>query len=125
MNLRAAAQAREQAKTQQLRNVLLAAIAHDHRRPLATILGAASSLVDQDARLSSVQRQRPATSIVEEADHLARLTDDTRHLARMDADGHTLALDWESAMSRGSSGIASFFRLPDPAVVELGTRVQI
>jgi KUP system potassium uptake protein len=30
-----------------------------------------------------------------------------------------------SAMSRGSSGIAGFFRLPDNAVVELGTRVQI
>jgi KUP system potassium uptake protein len=30
-----------------------------------------------------------------------------------------------AAMSRGSSGIAGFFRLPDNAVVELGTRVQI
>jgi KUP system potassium uptake protein len=30
-----------------------------------------------------------------------------------------------AAMSRSSSGIAGFFRLPDNAVVELGTRVQI
>ena len=30
-----------------------------------------------------------------------------------------------AAMSRGSSGIAEFFRLPDNAVVELGTRVQV
>ena len=30
-----------------------------------------------------------------------------------------------AVMSRGSSGIAGFFRLPDNAVVELGTRVQI
>jgi KUP system potassium uptake protein len=30
-----------------------------------------------------------------------------------------------AAMSRGSSGIAGYFRLPDNAVVELGTRVQI
>jgi KUP system potassium uptake protein len=30
-----------------------------------------------------------------------------------------------AAMSRASSGIAGFFRLPDNAVVELGTRVQI
>jgi KUP system potassium uptake protein len=30
-----------------------------------------------------------------------------------------------ATMSRGSSGIAGFFRLPDNAVVELGTRVQI
>jgi KUP system potassium uptake protein len=30
-----------------------------------------------------------------------------------------------AVMNRGSSGIAGFFRLPDNAVVELGTRVQI
>ncbi|MES2958160.1 MAG: potassium transporter Kup [Pseudomonadota bacterium] len=30
-----------------------------------------------------------------------------------------------AAMSKGSSGVAGFFRLPDNAVVELGTRVQI
>jgi KUP system potassium uptake protein len=30
-----------------------------------------------------------------------------------------------AAMSRNSSGVARFFRLPDNAVVELGTRVQI
>jgi KUP system potassium uptake protein len=30
-----------------------------------------------------------------------------------------------AAMSRGSSGVAAYFRLPDNAVVELGTRVQI
>jgi two-component system, OmpR family, sensor histidine kinase KdpD len=95
--LRAAAQAREQAQAQQVRNALLAAIAHDHRTPLATILGAASSLIDQDARLSREQRQRLAASIVEEADRLARLTDNTLQLARLDAPGVALALDWESA----------------------------
>ena len=95
--LRAAAQAREQAQAQQVRNALLAAIAHDHRTPLATILSAASSLVQQDARLSSEQRQRLAASIVEEADRLARLTDNTLQLARLDAPGLALALDWESA----------------------------
>ena len=30
-----------------------------------------------------------------------------------------------AALSRNSSGVAKFFRLPDNAVVELGTRVQI
>jgi KUP system potassium uptake protein len=30
-----------------------------------------------------------------------------------------------AAMSRNASGVAAFFRLPDNAVVELGTRVQI
>jgi KUP system potassium uptake protein len=43
--------------------------------------------------------------------------------------GHGGMVRWReqlfAAMSRGSSGIAGFFRLPDNAVVELGTRVQI
>jgi KUP system potassium uptake protein len=30
-----------------------------------------------------------------------------------------------AAMSRNASGVVDFFRLPDNAVVELGTRVQI
>jgi KUP system potassium uptake protein len=30
-----------------------------------------------------------------------------------------------AAMSRNAGGVAAFFRLPDNAVVELGTRVQI
>jgi two-component system, OmpR family, sensor histidine kinase KdpD len=104
--LRAAAQAREQAQAQQVRNALLAAIAHDHRTPLATILGAASSLALQDARLSREQRQRLASSIVEEADRLARLTDNTLQLARLDAPGLALALDWESAEELVGTAVA-------------------
>jgi two-component system, OmpR family, sensor histidine kinase KdpD len=104
--LRAAAQAREQAQAQQLRNALLAAIAHDHRTPLATILGAASALIEQDARLSREQRQRLAASIVEEADRLARLTDNTLQLARLDTPGLALALDWESAEELVGTAVA-------------------
>jgi two-component system, OmpR family, sensor histidine kinase KdpD len=104
--LRVAAQAREQAQEQEVRNALLAAIAHDHRTPLATILGAASSLVDQDARLSSEQRQRLAASIIDEADRLARLTDNTLQLARLDAPGLALTLDWESAEELVGTAIA-------------------
>jgi two-component system, OmpR family, sensor histidine kinase KdpD len=104
--LRMAAQAREQAQAQQVRNALLAAIAHDHRTPLATILGAASSLALQDAQLKSEQRQRLANSIIDEADRLARLTDNTLQLARLDAPGLALALDWESAEELVGSAVA-------------------
>lgn len=109
-----AAAAREQAQSQQLRNTLLAAIAHDYRTPLATILGAASSLVDQESRLAREQRQRLAASIVEEADQLARLTENTLQLARLDAPGLTLALDWESAEELVGTALARV-RRRDPA----------
>jgi len=95
--VRSAAASREAAQTQALRNTLLAAIAHDHRTPLASILGAASSLSEQDERLSPEQRRRLATTIVDEASQLARLTDNTLQLARLDSPGLVLHADWESA----------------------------
>lgn len=104
--LRAAARDREQAQAQHLRNALLAAIAHDHRTPLATIIGAASSLSEQDARMSPEQRRRLAGTIVDEAGRLARLTDNTLQLARLDAPGVQLSLDWESAEELVGSAVA-------------------
>jgi two-component system sensor histidine kinase KdpD len=92
-----AAAAREEARTQQMRNTLLAAVAHDLRTPLATLLGAATSLVEQDARLAREQRVRLASAIVGEAEHLSRIVENTLQLARLDTPGITLALDWESA----------------------------
>jgi len=95
--VRQAAAAREAAQTQALRNTLLAAVAHDHRTPLATILGAASSLHDQADRLSPEQRKHLAATIVDEAGQLARLTENTLQLARLDTPGLALRLDWEAA----------------------------
>ena len=89
--------AREQAQDQGVRNALLAAISHDYRTPLATIMGAASSLQGQGERLSAEQRQRLAQSIVDETTQLSRLTDNTLQLARLDAPGVALRCDWESA----------------------------
>ena len=92
----AAAAARDLAQAQGLRNTLLTAISHDHRTPLATILGAASALHDQGERLSPAQRERLATTIVDEATQLSRLTDNTLQLARLGSAGLALQRDWES-----------------------------
>lgn len=89
--------ARDQAQSQAVRNAMLAAISHDFRTPLATIMGAASSLESQGARMDAAQRERLAHGIVEEAARLARLTDNTLQLARLDAPGMALRCDWESA----------------------------
>ena len=94
--LRAAAAAREQAQDHALRNTLLTAISHDHRTPLATILGAASALHDQDERLSAAQRRRLASTIVDEATQLARLTDNTLQLARPGQVGLAPQSAWEA-----------------------------
>ena len=91
------ARVREHAQGQEVRNALLAAIAHDHRTPLATIIGAASSLQEQSARLEREQQQRLVRTILDEASRLSRVTDNTLQLARLDAPGLELRCDWESA----------------------------
>ena len=94
--LHTASAAQEAARSQALRNTLLAAVSHDYRTPLATILGAASSLHDQADRLTPEQQRRLAATIVDEATQLSRLTDNTLQLARLDTPGLKLQTDWES-----------------------------
>lgn len=89
--------AREQAQLQATRNALLAAISHDYRTPLATIMGAASALKEKDKRMDTGQRQRLSGAILEESERLLRLTENTLQLARLDTPAVTLASDWESA----------------------------
>jgi len=89
--------ASEQAEAQATRNAFLAAISHDYRTPLATIMGAASSLQAQGERLSAKQRDELAGRIVDETTRLVRLTDNTLQLARLGAPGVALRCDWESA----------------------------
>jgi two-component system sensor histidine kinase KdpD len=90
-------EARDHAHDQGVRNALLAAVSHDYRTPLATIMSAASSLEQQGDRLGAEQRLRLAAAIGEEARRLSRLTDNTLQLARLDAPGVELRCDWESA----------------------------
>ncbi len=97
LSARAEQQARELAREQGVRNALLAAISHDYRTPLASIMSAASSLEQQDDRLGPAQRHQLAAGIVQEVKHLSRLADNTLQLARLDAPGVELRCDWESA----------------------------
>jgi len=94
---RAATQARDAAQLQMVRNTMLAAISHDYRTPLATILSAASSLTEQGDKMASHQREQLARSISEEAIQLSQLTDNTLQLARLSSPGVELRLDWESS----------------------------
>lgn len=114
--------ASEEAKTQKMRNTLLAAISHDYRTPLANILGAATSLLDQSDRLSTVQARALAQTVVEEVERLSTLTDNTLQLARLDADGVHIVKDWESMEELVGSAVArTRSRYPD---VRVGLRIE-
>ena len=97
LTLRDEQQARDAAQAQSVRNALLAGVSHDYRTPLATIAGAASSMVEQASRLDAAQRERLAKTVLEETSRLSRLTDNALQLARLDAPQVQLRRDWESA----------------------------
>lgn len=91
-----AAAARDTAQGEALRNTVLSAIAHDHRTPLATILGAATALHDQADRLDPTQVRGLAARIADESRQLSRLTENMLQLARLAASADSLQRDWES-----------------------------
>lgn len=93
----AAREAEALVQEQGLRNTLLAAIAHDQRTPLASIIGSASSLLEQDERLDAMQRRRLASRILAEAEQLLRISDNGLQLARIAHGELALRRDWESA----------------------------
>lgn len=88
--------AQREAQTQSLRSALLAAISHDFRTPLASILGAASSLECQADRLPDTRRRALLTQIQDETRALTAMADNTLQLVRLEAGEVELRRDWES-----------------------------
>lgn len=88
--------AQRAAEAQSLRSALLTAIAHDFRTPLASILGAASSLESQSDRLPEAQRRRLLAQIQQETLALSSMTANTLQLVRLEGDQVDLHQDWES-----------------------------
>jgi two-component system sensor histidine kinase KdpD len=79
-----------------LRNTLLTSISHDYRTPLANLMGAASVIHEQAARLSIEKIAELAQTMIGEAQHLNRMTTNTLQLARLDAAPLQIKKDWES-----------------------------
>jgi two-component system sensor histidine kinase KdpD len=81
---------RLQVETERLRNSLLSAVSHDLRTPLATITGSASTLVENQEQLSSIDRHELAESILGESERLNRLVGNLLDMTRLDAGAVTL-----------------------------------
>jgi len=90
-------QERAEKQVQLMRSTLLSSIAHDHRTPLATILGAVTSLLEHQERLTPYQQVALARTIADETEHLIDLTENTLQLARLGAPGIQISADWEAA----------------------------
>jgi two-component system sensor histidine kinase KdpD len=89
-----AAKLARQAETESLRNSLLNAISHDLRTPLAVLVGASSSLVDEASRLSEAARRELAVTIHDEATRMAALVNNLLDMARLESGAIALAREW-------------------------------
>ena len=102
-----AQQAQVRAEADRLRDSLLSSVSHDLRTPLASITGAASSLLDADASLDARTRRDLLETLHEEADHLNRLVQNLLEMTRLESGALQLRQEWHpleevvgSALSR-------------------------
>jgi two-component system sensor histidine kinase KdpD len=86
--------ARAAAEAERVRNTLLASISHDFRTPLASILGAATSLIDYGARLPEPARRDLLAQVKDEAEHLEGMVRNLLAMTRVEAGGLEINRDW-------------------------------
>ena len=90
-----AEEARLAAETERLRSTLLSSVSHDLRTPLATITGAASSLL-QPGTLGPEAERELKEAIYEEGDRLNRLVTNLLDMTRLESGSLQLNKDWQS-----------------------------
>ncbi len=89
-----AQQAQVRAEAERLRNALLSSVSHDLRTPLATIMGAASSLLEDGTHFHRGTWQDLLQSILDEADRLNRLVSNLLDMTRLEAGTLAIKKDW-------------------------------
>jgi len=89
-----AQQAHVRVETERMRNAILSSVSHDLRTPLATITGAASSLLDERSPLKASDRLELSQSIYREANRLDRLLKNLLDMMRIEAGAVHLNKEW-------------------------------
>ena len=80
-------------ETERLRSSLLSSVSHDLRTPLATITGAASSLLEQ--ALPPTTARELTQSIYDEADRLNRLVSNLLEMTRLESGAVQVKKEWQ------------------------------
>ncbi|MDD4915962.1 MAG: sensor histidine kinase KdpD [Methylococcales bacterium] len=83
-----------QIEAERLRNSLLSAISHDLRTPLATIIGSASTLAENNGQLPPPDRLDLCRAIIDEAERMSSLINNILDMARLDAGALELNRQW-------------------------------
>jgi two-component system sensor histidine kinase KdpD len=81
-------------EAERLRNSLLSSISHDLRTPLATIVGSASTLVEESNTLQEADKLELSRAIYDEAQRMSSLINNILDMARLDAGAVELNKQW-------------------------------
>ena len=82
-------------ESEKMRNALLSSISHDFRTPLASIIGAASTLLDDSgSAIEPPQRKTLLRTVLDEANRLHRLVGNLLDLTRLTAGKLALKRQW-------------------------------
>ncbi|PWB47571.1 MAG: two-component system sensor histidine kinase KdbD [Candidatus Methylomirabilota bacterium] len=92
----AAQEAQIRAEAERLRSSLLSSVSHDLRTPLASITGAASSLLEGETRLDAATRNELLETLSEEAERLNRLVSNLLDMTRLDSGTLQAKKEWHS-----------------------------
>jgi two-component system sensor histidine kinase KdpD len=84
------------ARSESLRNALLASISHDLRTPLAVISGASSTLAEKGDQMDSAERKNLAHSIFRESQQMADLVASVLQMTRLEGGAIALNRDWHA-----------------------------
>jgi len=83
-----------QIEAERLRNSLLSAISHDLRTPLATIIGSASALSEDDGQLQAQDKFELSRAIVDEAERMSNLVNNILDMAKLETGVVLLNKQW-------------------------------
>ncbi|MCD6061972.1 MAG: kdpD [Moraxellaceae bacterium] len=103
-------QKKVQIQKESLRNSILSTLSHDLRTPLASIIGASSSLLHRDAGFSPEAEQRLRAVIHDEAHHMLHLVENLLDMARLQGGDLLIASEWEALEEMVGSAVAELRR---------------
>jgi two-component system sensor histidine kinase KdpD len=81
-------------EAERLRSSLLSSVSHDLRTPLASITGAATTLLESGARVDDGTQRELLESVRDEAEHLNRLVQNLLEMTRLESGSLKLHHDW-------------------------------
>lgn len=80
-----AEQARLEAATERIKNTLLRSVSHDLRTPLSAIMGAATTLMEEERNVSQAERLELTHSICRESTRLERIVSNLLQMTRLES----------------------------------------